>query len=136
MLAPALIAAYALAFVSALGNFGIPALLGIPARYTTLPVLIWQRLASFGPSVLTDMAVIAAMVAVLAVVAVLLQMWLASRRRRNALIGPPQPPLDIHLGRSRPCGRGRAGTGHSGHADPAGDRAVHHGACAHLWGAS
>lgn len=101
LLAPTLISAYALAVVSALGNFGIPALLGIPARYTTLPVLIWQRLASFGPSVLTDMAVIAALVAAIAIVAVILQMWLASRRR-NALIGPPQPPLDIRLGRARP----------------------------------
>ena len=101
LLAPTLIAGYALAMVSALGNFGIPALLGIPARYTTLPVLIWQRLASFGPSVLSDMAVIAMLVALVAIAAVVLQMWLASRRR-NALIGPPQPPLDIRLGRARP----------------------------------
>lgn len=100
LLTPTLLAAYALAFVSALGNFGIPALLGIPARYTTLPVLIWQRLASFGPSVLTDMAVIAVLVALIALVAAIFQMWLASRQR-NALIGPPQPPLDIRLGRAR-----------------------------------
>ena len=101
LLAPTLFAAYALAFVSALGNFGIPALLGIPARYITLPVLIWQRLASFGPSVLKDMAVIASLVAVIAVAAVLMQLWLSSRHR-NALIGPPQPPLDIRLRRARP----------------------------------
>lgn len=101
LLAPTLVAGFALAFVSALGNFGIPALLGIPARYTTLPVLIWQRLASFGPSVLTDMAVIASLVAVVAVLAVLMQLWFSSRRR-NALIGPPQPSLDIALGSYRP----------------------------------
>lgn len=100
LLAPTLIAGYALAFVSALGNFGIPALLGIPARYTTLPVLIWQRLASFGPSVLTDMAVIASLVALIAVAVVVFQMWLGARTR-NALIGPPQPPLDIRLRRLR-----------------------------------
>lgn len=100
LLAPTLIAGYALAFVSALGNFGIPALLGIPARYTTLPVLIWRRLASFGPSVLTDMAAIASLVAVIAAIAVILQLWLSSSRR-NALIGPPQPALDIRLGRAR-----------------------------------
>ncbi|MEO0745287.1 MAG: ABC transporter permease subunit, partial [Pseudomonadota bacterium] len=105
LLAPTLIAGYALAFVSALGNFGIPALLGIPARYTTLPVLIWQRLASFGPSVLSDMAVIASLVAVIAVAAVAVQMWLGTRRR-NALIGVPQPPLDIRLGRVRPAVEG------------------------------
>ncbi|MEO0670081.1 MAG: iron ABC transporter permease [Pseudomonadota bacterium] len=105
LLAPTLIAGYALAFVSALGNFGIPALLGIPARYTTLPVLIWQRLASFGPSVLSDMAVIASLVAVIAVAAVAVQMWLGTRRR-NALIGVPQPPVDIRLGRVRPAVEG------------------------------
>ncbi|MEL6206319.1 MAG: iron ABC transporter permease, partial [Pseudomonadota bacterium] len=100
LLAPTLLAAFALAFVSALGNFGIPALLGIPARYTTLPVLIWQRLASFGPTVLTDVAVIAFLVAIIAIVAVLLQGWL-SRRSRSALIGPPQAPLAIALGPAR-----------------------------------
>jgi len=100
LLMPTLVAAFALAFVSALGNFGIPALLGIPARYTTLPVLIWQRLASFGPSILSDVAVIAALVAMIAVCAVLIQMWL-SRRSRNALIGPPQAPLSIALKRTR-----------------------------------
>ncbi|MEO0360778.1 MAG: iron ABC transporter permease, partial [Pseudomonadota bacterium] len=101
LLAPTLIAGFSLAFVSALGNFGIPALLGVPARYTTLPVLIWRRLASFGPSVLTDMAVVAALIAVVAVLAVSLQLWLSSRRR-SALVGPPQPPLDVTLGRWRP----------------------------------
>lgn len=102
LLVPTLIAAYAMAFVSALGNFGIPALLGIPARYTTLPVLIWQRLASFGPSVLTDMAVLASLVAMLAVVAVILQLWVTSRHR-NALVGPPQPPMAMSLGRWQWC---------------------------------
>ncbi len=101
LLAPALVAACVLAFVSALGNFGIPALLGIPARYITLPVLIWRRLAGFGPSVLGDVAVLAVILAVLAVVVLALQMAL-QRRMRSQLIGPPQPPLQIALGRFRP----------------------------------
>ncbi|MEM8656671.1 MAG: iron ABC transporter permease [Pseudomonadota bacterium] len=100
LLAPTLISGFALAFVSALGNFGIPALLGIPARYTTLPVLIWQRLSSFGPSVLTDVAVIASLLAGVAIVIIAVQMTLL-QRARNALIGPPQPPLKIALGRGR-----------------------------------
>lgn len=100
LLAPTLIVGYALAFVSALGNFGIQALLGIPARYITLPVLIWQRLASFGPSILTDVAVIAALLALLAVAIILLQTVLL-RKTRATLIGPPQPPLHIKLGRCR-----------------------------------
>lgn len=105
LLLPSLIAGFALAFVSALGNFGIPALLGIPARYTTLPVLIWQRLASFGPSVLNDMAAIAAVVAVIAVIAVLIQAYLQNRAR-NALIGLPQEALAISLGKWRPLVEG------------------------------
>ena len=48
MMTPPLVAGAALAFVSAIGNFGIPALLGIPAGYTVLPTLIysgWQASA-------------------------------------------------------------------------------------------
>jgi iron(III) transport system permease protein len=101
LLAPILISAFALAFVSALGNFGIPALLGIPARYTTLPVLLWQRLASFGPDVLTSVAAIAALLAAIAIAIIALQMTLLARTR-SPLIGPPQPPLAIRLGARRP----------------------------------
>lgn len=105
LLRPNLLAAYALAFVSALGNFGIPALLGIPGRYTTLPVLIWQRLSSFGPSMLADIAVLSALMALIAIVVVATQTTLTARARA-ALIGPPQPPLHLSLGRARPFAGG------------------------------
>ncbi len=100
LLAPAFVAGFALAFVSALGNFGVPALLGIPARYVTLPVLMWQRLASSGPSVLVDLAVLAGLIGAVAVIAVWAQMWVM-RRSAVALIGPPQQPLRLSLGRAR-----------------------------------
>ncbi len=105
LLAPSLVAGFMLAFVSALGNFGIPALLGIPARYTTLPVLVWQRLSSFGPSVLRDVAVLSVLLAGIAIVAVAVQMAI-QRRMGAGLIGPPQPPLRIALGRRRPVVEG------------------------------
>ncbi|MBD3765221.1 MAG: ABC transporter permease subunit, partial [Rhodobacterales bacterium] len=73
---PAWAAGFALAFVSALGNFGVPALLGIPGRYVTLPVLMWQRLASSGPTVLGDLAVLACLIGAVAVGAVWLQLRL------------------------------------------------------------
>jgi iron(III) transport system permease protein len=83
LLAPTLVAGFALAFVSALGNFGIPALLGIPARYTTLPVLIWRRLSASGRRCWQDVSVIAALVAAVAAMAVALQILLQSGRRRR-----------------------------------------------------
>ncbi len=100
LLAPALIAAAMLAFVSGLGNFGIPALLGIPGRFTTLPVLLWQRLSAFGPSMLTDVAVIAGIISAVALAAVAVQILL-QRRARAVLIGPPQAALSVTLGPAR-----------------------------------
>ena len=101
LLRPALVAGFALAFVSALGNFGIPALLGVPGRYVTLPVLMWQRLASSGPSVLTDVAVLAVPIGVLAAIALPVQLAL-QRRLSVALTGAAQATLRLSLGRARP----------------------------------
>ncbi|MBV6650747.1 MAG: iron ABC transporter permease, partial [Hoeflea sp.] len=101
LLGPSLLAGFALAFVAALGNFGINALIGIPARYTTLPVLVWRRLASFGPDILPNVAVISVILALVALVAIMVQSLL-QRRLRASLIGLPQDPLAISLGRKRP----------------------------------
>ena len=101
LMGPAFLAGYALAFVSALGNFGVPALLGIPGRYVTLPVLMWQRLASGGPSVLADLAVLSMLIGAVAVVAIGVQMRLV-RAWSVALTGPPQQPLRLTLGAARP----------------------------------
>ncbi|MHB0681068.1 ABC transporter permease subunit, partial [Roseomonas mucosa] len=48
LLLPGLLAGAGLAWIAALGNFGVAALLGIPARWITLPILIWQRLSGAG----------------------------------------------------------------------------------------
>lgn len=100
LLAPSLLAGFVLAFVSALGNFGINALIGIPARYTTLPVLIWRRLAGFGPDIIGSVALVAIVLALVTLVLVALQGAL-QRRLRNALVGLPQQPLAVDLGRAR-----------------------------------
>jgi iron(III) transport system permease protein len=81
LLRPALLAGAALAFVSAIGNFGVPALLGIPGRYTMLTTFIYQRLNGFGPSVLGEVAILAVILAVFAMAGVALQAWAASRGR-------------------------------------------------------
>lgn len=102
LLAPSLLAGYALAFLAALGNFGINALIGLPARYVTLPVLIWRRLSGFGPGVLPQVAIISILLAVIAVAVIVLQNAL-QRRSRAALIGLPQQPMAFRLGRARPA---------------------------------
>ncbi|MEC9346901.1 MAG: iron ABC transporter permease [Pseudomonadota bacterium] len=102
MLAPAVIAAAGLSFVSALGNFGIPALLGIPQSYYVLPTLIYRRLASFGPSVIADAAVLALLIGLIGVIALLAQSWL-SRRMESRLTSRPGAILHVPLGRWRPA---------------------------------
>jgi iron(III) transport system permease protein len=61
-----LVAAGLLCFVAAIGNFGIPALLGLPANYLTLTTLIYRRLTSLGPDVIGDMAALSLILAILA----------------------------------------------------------------------
>lgn len=80
LLAPALTAGAGLAFVSSIGNFGIPAFLGIPAGYTVLVTLIYQRLSGFGPRVLPEVAAIAIALVALAAIGLLFQL---RRMRRD-----------------------------------------------------
>jgi iron(III) transport system permease protein len=72
LLRPHLVAAALLAFVAAVGNFGIAALLGLPHNYMTLPTLIYRRLSSFGPSILPDVAALSILVGLIAGAGVLL----------------------------------------------------------------
>jgi iron(III) transport system permease protein len=73
LLAPALSAGAALAFVSSIGNFGIPAFLGIPANYLVLPTLIYRELSGFGPSAMPAALTLSVLVALLAVAGVWVQ---------------------------------------------------------------
>lgn len=66
VLRPQIVAAALVAFVAGIGNFGIPALLGLPVNYLTLPTLIYRRLSSFGPAGLSDAAALAILVAAVA----------------------------------------------------------------------
>ena len=61
-----LVMAALLVFVAGVGNFGIPALLGLPANYITLPTLIYRQLVSFGPTGIADAAALSMSVAVIA----------------------------------------------------------------------
>lgn len=80
LMTPPLAAGVALAFVSCIGNFGIPAFLGIPGGYTVLPTLIYQRLAGLGPSVLAEVSVLSMLVGLIAVVGIVAQETILRRR--------------------------------------------------------
>ncbi|WP_227697803.1 MULTISPECIES: iron ABC transporter permease [unclassified Raoultella] len=90
----------AIAFVSALGNFGIPAMLGIPISLFVLPVYIYQTLSSFGPSMLNEVAALSVLMGVLAIGIVIVQGHM-QRRYALPLIGMAGRALGFSLGKWR-----------------------------------
>ncbi len=84
--APGIVAGAAIAFVSGVGNFGIPAILGIPASIFVLPTYIYSRLASFGTGILAEMSLLSMLVAGIAFAGIAVQQ-LALRRRDYRIIG-------------------------------------------------
>ncbi|NKN36302.1 iron ABC transporter permease [Agrobacterium sp. a22-2] len=98
---PGLIAGAAIAFVSGVGNFGIPAILGIPASIFTLPTLIYSRFASFGSSTFGDIAMLSGMIAVIAVAGIAVQER-ALRGRDYRVIGLSGSAATFRLGFIRP----------------------------------
>ncbi|ORM66299.1 ABC transporter permease [Pantoea rodasii] len=76
---PAIFAGAALTFVAAAGNFGIQAMLGIPARVPTLITLVYQQLNSIGPSALPNTAVYALLIAVITLAGMAASAWLGGR---------------------------------------------------------
>ncbi|BDY16014.1 ABC transporter permease [Sulfitobacter pontiacus] len=97
---PSLAAGTAITFVTALGNFGIPAMLGIPAGYATLPTLVYQKLAGMGTSVLAEVSILAMLIGAVAVTGILTQRFFQSRQRVY-LVGATSRPLAIPLGSAR-----------------------------------
>ncbi|UTW01505.1 iron ABC transporter permease [Marinomonas rhizomae] len=92
----AIIAGAALAFVSSLGNFGIPAMLGIPAGYIVLPTLIYQQMAGFGNDMLSQVAGLSMIIALLVLAGMLLQQWL-QQRSCYSLLGHTAQSLSFRL---------------------------------------
>lgn len=104
LMAPTLLAGLTLAFVSCLGNFGIPAFLGIPGNYLVLPTLIYQKLAALGPTVLPEVAVLALLTGALALLALLLQARLL--RGQDSRVAGLRPFHGFALGRYRRLAEG------------------------------
>ncbi len=100
LMTPSIMAAAALAFVSCVGNFGIPAFLGIPANYLVLPTLIYQRLAGGGPAVLGEAAFLSVLIGVIAMAGIVAQERM-SRRRDYRMGGSSLASEPYALGRWR-----------------------------------
>ncbi|PRD44046.1 ABC transporter permease [Phyllobacterium phragmitis] len=100
LMTPSIIGATALAFVSCVGNFGIPAFLGIPANYLVLPTLIYQRLAGAGPSALSEVAVLSMLIGIIAMAGIFAQDY-AARRRDYRIVSTSLPAAPFALGRAR-----------------------------------
>ncbi len=97
LMTPPLVAGIALCFVSCLGNFGIPAFLGIPGNYLVLPTLIYQRLAGLGPGVLSEVAVLSVLIGGIAVLGLLVQDLMLRRRDfRTTTTSNPMRPFELH----------------------------------------
>ncbi len=97
--ASGIVAGSALAFVSAAGNFGIQAMLGIPARFDTLVTMIYRRLSGYGPSVLDEVAALALLLGLVAVLGIAVQSRFAGRRDLR-VVGRPVEMI-FSLGRVR-----------------------------------
>ena len=87
---PAIFAGAALAFVAAVGNFGIQAMLGIPARVPTLITLVYQQLNTLGPGALPNTAVYSLLIALITLAGMLISGWLGGRRDVR-VSGSPRP---------------------------------------------
>ncbi|WP_336055694.1 ABC transporter permease [Nitratireductor sp. CH_MIT9313-5] len=75
-----LLSAALLAFVAGVGNFGIPALLGLPVGVTTLPTMVYRQLASFGRGGIENAALVSMLIAIIAGAAVIASAWIMARR--------------------------------------------------------
>lgn len=100
---PAAGAGAVLAFAAAVGNFGVPALLGIPGRFPMLTTLIYQRLNGFGPAVAGQVAVLALILVAMALAALGLRAVLA---RRAVPVGSGAAMAPLPPGRLRPVVEG------------------------------
>lgn len=100
LMTPSLLAGASLAFIASIGNFGIPALLGMPARYNVLTVLIYRKLSGFGPTVLPEVASVSVLLALIALGFIILQTRVLVRKDYRAT-GTSAMLLPYRLGGAR-----------------------------------
>ena len=98
---PGLIAGAAIAFVSCVGNFGIPAILGIPASIYTLPTLIFSKFSAFSNRTFGEVALLSTAIALISVVGLAVQERVL-RGRDYRVIGLAGAVATFRLGGLRP----------------------------------
>jgi iron(III) transport system permease protein len=89
---PSVLAGSLIAFTAAIGNFGVPALLGIPGRISVLTTLIYQRLNGFGPAAAGQVATLALVLAAMAALAIFLRNVVTTRIAVPLPAGTPFVP--------------------------------------------
>lgn len=89
---PSVLAGALIAFSAAIGNFGVPALLGIPGRVSVLTTLIYQRLNGFGPSAAGQVASLAILLTLIAAAALLTRGFIMRRIAAPLAAGKPFQP--------------------------------------------
>ncbi|ABC91494.1 iron(III) ABC transporter, permease protein [Rhizobium etli CFN 42] len=94
---PGIIAGAAISFVSCTGNFGIPAILGIPASIFTLPTLVFTKFSAFTSRTFGDVAVLSAIIAMISVAGLMIQDR-ALRGRDYRVIGLSGASAAVELG--------------------------------------
>jgi iron(III) transport system permease protein len=120
LLRPVIAGAAAIAFVLSVTSFGVPAVLGIPAGFTTMTTRIYRDLAfSSDPSSFVRAVGLAIVLAVGAAIVIAIADWLLERRRsdRSGAFGGPlgrigtaaPGPLEEGAGRRRIRPRALAG---------------------------
>ena len=97
LVAPAILSGAFLALVLALEQFGVPAVLGLPARIPVLTTKIWATISEYPPQY-GQGAALCVVLLLLTVVGVLLQRKLLSRRRFTTVTGKGARARQVRLG--------------------------------------
>jgi len=95
LVAPSIVAGAILAFIGTIENFGIPAMLGMRARFFVLPTTIYRLLHV--PDIPAAIALSILLIA-LTIVALFAQRWILGRRRYTVISGKAIQPRIARLG--------------------------------------
>ncbi|WP_374448685.1 ABC transporter permease [Stella sp.] len=100
LVAPAILSSMLLTFIVMLGIYGIPAVLGTPAKISVLTTYIFA-LTSWSPPLFNTAAAVAILLIVVTAVCVWLQQRVLSRRSFVTVTGKSFKPRELNLGRWR-----------------------------------